>query len=115
MNREDMNWNEILLESAKNKDFGKVKESIGNGADINFRHNNRTALCYAVENQHIETTKYLIENGAYVDIKCVYDFGDMVGIEELAYIDTFKHFLIQTKQLLQFADNGDVRVALAVV
>ena len=102
-----MEWNEILLESAKNKDFEKVKESIENGADINFKHNNHTALCYAVENQHIEMAKYLIENGAYVDIKCAYDFGDMVGIEELAQTDTFKSFLMQTKQLLQFADNGD--------
>ena len=107
MNEEEINWNEMLLESAKNKNFEKVKESIDNGADVNFRHNNHTALCYAVENQHIEMTKYLIENGAYVNIKCMYDFGDMVGIEELAYTDTFKSFLTQTKQLFLFADNGD--------
>ncbi|MGX2981892.1 ankyrin repeat domain-containing protein [Helicobacter sp. 23-1045] len=48
MNREDMNWNEILLESAKNNNFEKVKESIENGADIGIKNNNgKTALDYA--------------------------------------------------------------------
>ena len=57
-----------LMRAALDGNTERVRELIGEGADINQRDDNhRTALMFAVINRHYETMKVLLEYGADVN------------------------------------------------
>lgn len=59
-----------LMRAALDGNTERVRELIGEGADINQRDDNdRTALMFAVINRHYETMKVLLEYGADVNAK----------------------------------------------
>jgi len=55
-----------FVEAVMNADFHIAKELLSSGIDINARYgdNGWTALHYAVENLSVESTAWLLENGA---------------------------------------------------
>jgi ankyrin repeat protein len=70
--KEDLD--EVLILAAYNRDFTMVQWALTMGADVNYQDSNgRTALaiCCEYENTH-EIVKFLIENGAEVNIKVEY-------------------------------------------
>lgn len=59
-----------LMQAALDGNTERVRELIGQGADVNRRDDNdRTALMFAVVNRHYETMKVLLEYGADVNVK----------------------------------------------
>ncbi len=59
-----MNWNAKLVEAASDDNLQSLKDALKNGADINARYEDSTALIDAVDCGNVEIVKYLIENGA---------------------------------------------------
>ena len=65
-----MDWDYKLRESAENGNLEKVKECIKNGANVNAKYCDDTALMYASKNGHFEIVEYLVRQyGADVSIK----------------------------------------------
>lgn len=60
-----MSINEKFLASVKRSDLNQVKSFLQQGADIKYRD----AIMYAVENDNLDMTRYLLENGASLDIE----------------------------------------------
>lgn len=66
-------YNELLLNSAKNNDLNGVKKALANGANINYQDiNGNTALIYASANGHTNIVKYLVDNNANINHKNKY-------------------------------------------
>jgi RNA polymerase sigma factor (sigma-70 family) len=65
------NVNEALFLGIWKKDFSKVREAIGQGADVNSRANGDSALILAAGFGHQETVRLLIEHGADVNAQTV--------------------------------------------
>ena len=64
-----MDWNQILLDSARLGDLECVKECLKNGADIDVKnHFGRSALLDSTQNGHFRIVELLLQNGA--DIEC---------------------------------------------
>ena len=62
--------NYLLLDGSYNNNLDIIKECLSKGCDINFQdYDKRTALHIAIEEEHNEVIKFLIDNGAKSDIK----------------------------------------------
>lgn len=59
-----MDWTAKLVEAASDDDLQSLKDALKNGADINARYGDSTALIDAVDCGNVEIVKYLVENGA---------------------------------------------------
>ena len=65
-----------IVEKASNGDLAGVQEYIAAGVDINTQvEHGYTALMGAVNGFHVEVVKYLVENGADINIKNEYDMS----------------------------------------
>ena len=74
---------EKLFESIENNDLRQVKEYLAQGIDVNFKDNIRdgyTPLMSSSYHGRLNIAKYLIEQGADVNIKCK---GDTKGLTAL--------------------------------
>lgn len=74
---------EKLFESIENNDLKSVKECLAQGIDVNFKDNIRdgyTPLMQSSYYGHLDIAKYLIEQGADVNAKCI---GDAKGLTAL--------------------------------
>ena len=83
-----MEWNEKILESAKQGNLESIKQCLANGADINAKDKKfgTTPLMYASYSgndakQRLEIVKYLISNGAKVNEKS--NYGDTALIRAM--------------------------------
>ncbi len=67
-----VDWQDIVSDAALSGDLTKVREILESGFDINtvfdYRHDNRL-LHFAVIGGHLETVKFLVENGAEIDVE----------------------------------------------
>ena len=59
-----MDWTAKLVDAASDDDLQSLKDALKNGADINARYGDSTALIDAVDCGNVEIVKYLVENGA---------------------------------------------------
>ncbi len=68
------NWKE-MFEASQNGDMQLVQYHIKMGIDVNYQHPEIlcTALNVSIENGHTAITKYLLENGANPNIKCMFE------------------------------------------
>lgn len=64
------NYNDQLIDAAKDQSVDSVKFLIKNGADINYKNNEgQTALIIATKNENLKVMKYLINQNADMSIK----------------------------------------------
>ena len=65
-----MDWDDKLLEAARNGDLIKVRIALENGANPNTRdYRGLTPLHYAAKEGDVETVKILLERGANPNVK----------------------------------------------
>ena len=98
INESKQDYNELLLNSAKNNDLNGVKKALAKGANINYQNNGGyTALIWASYYGHTDIAKYLIDHNANLDIQ------DNNGNTALIWASIYRHTdickLITTKIL----------------
>ena len=95
-----------LISAVKNGDINSVRESIGNGADVDAKSNRGwTALHEAALYGHVDVAKFLIAKGADVDARDIYGWtalhvaagNERVEITEVL-IDSGANLNIKTKE-----------------
>lgn len=59
---------DMLLNGATNNNMEMINTALNNGANINFKRGFQTPLSWAVKNNNIEITQYLLSKGAFVDV-----------------------------------------------
>ena len=77
--------NEELNEAVIKGNFEKVKECLKNGANINYRHHSNTALHWAIWHKKNDIAKYLIEQGADINLKNESETTPLDGDTPLKY------------------------------
>ena len=72
--------------------FAAVKEYIEAGGNVNFSIVHRTFLSDAIEKNNFEAVKYLVENGAYVNVR--FDRGMTILSMTLTFAAKYESFEI---------------------
>ncbi|XP_063406197.1 putative ankyrin repeat protein RF_0922 [Mytilus trossulus] len=94
-------WNEKLIEAAKNGRVEELKLCLANGANIDFKVNGWTALMLSAIIGHVEVCRLLLEN------KCDKDITDEDGWTALM-LAAWKGYVEVCRLLLENRCNKDI-------
>lgn len=100
---------DVWMRAAKRNNFSEIKIMLQKGFDINTRdQDGKTALDYAFMNDHFETYKILLENGA--ETSSVVDFNSTTESKDKRkmYILTQEYDLYQ--RILNRTDKDDLKI-----
>jgi|GEM_PF-5526510 len=111
-----MDPNNQLIKSARNGDLEGVKEALSRGADINFvtDYYIMSALHHAVIGNHIEIAKFLLENGADVDMVDGLDSTRLISAVQEGNIDMIRLLLKYNADTEIENISGDTALSSAV-
>lgn len=89
---------QALLRAAKANDESTVRRLVGQGAPVNEKRNQETALVHAVNNANFSLVKFLVESGAEITDQSIFSADD--GNQLRAYkpvLRSIAAYLIATK------------------
>ena len=105
--------NKDLLSAAKQENLELVKEAIAEGADVNAKINNSTALHIISQSGNTEIAKVLIDNKADVNIKVKTGITPLMVASYYGNRDIVKLLLDNGANANIFAQNGDTPLSIA--
>jgi len=85
---------EEFINTAREGNIEKIKESIANGVDVNLQNNEGiTALRWASENGHLEVVKYLVANEADINICSIDDETSLKMSSLYGHLEVVKYLV----------------------
>lgn len=99
--------------------FEVMKHLVNEGADIDWKgHSGRTAFYYACEHGHLETAKFLVEEGADLNSEIrgedkIYDGTTPIFVASMfGHVDVAKWFVEEKHVNVNSGSSGDGRTPL---
>jgi ankyrin repeat protein len=109
-------WDAVLFAAARGGDLNKASEALAAGAHVNAVNPYHVTLLEAAGNEHLEMTRYLIEQGAEIDYTGMSEGSPLMLAAYMGQVDFVRLFLgVGANPNLAMPNGGETALHMAAV